>query len=170
MTFAIDHVGFIVPNLEEAIAHWTSVFGYEFAPITRYTTTRYSDRNNPTPHVHDARKTVSRQGPPRIELLEATGEGTHSLANAGPHHLGVRGVDNLPKVMADMAALGLADDGCSYAEDGEMLLFFTDKGGLDGMRIEFIGNRPGPVFADDGRALPIDPATGRADVWAAPLG
>jgi catechol 2,3-dioxygenase-like lactoylglutathione lyase family enzyme len=170
VTYQIDHIGFIVPDLEEAIRRWQLALGYEFAPITRYRTDRWSDRHTPALHHHDARKTISREGPPRIELLEATGEGTHSLQFAGPHHVGIRGIEDIDAVRAEMAAKGFTDDGVSTNDDGEVLLFFTEAAALDGMRIEFVSTLPGKTVADDGRELPVDPATGRADVWAEPIG
>ena len=169
MSFQIDHIAFIVPELEEAIERWTRVLGYEFAPITRYRTDHYIDRDNPEPHLHDARKTISRQGLPRIELLEATGTGTHSAQFAGPHHLGVRGISNPEALLEELRTRGVDDDGRSIGPNGELLLFFTAPEALDGMRIEFVSTIPGPVVSDDGRPLPIDPDTGRPDVWAAPL-
>ncbi|HEY4224338.1 MAG TPA: VOC family protein [Pseudolysinimonas sp.] len=162
----IDHVGILVPDLEEAIERWSAATGYTFSPIARYRTPRYSDHSDATPHFHDARMSFSRQGPPQIELLEVTGSGTHGPEQLGIHHLGFRGIDDPAQRLAELEVLGLRSDGLSLDEQGRLLLCFTDKRDLDGIRLELISPLRGPVVADDGRALPIDPATGRADMWA----
>jgi hypothetical protein len=46
-----------------------------------------------------------------------------------------------------------------------MLLFFTDKNALDGVRLELVTSLPNPIVADDGAELARDPVTGRVDVW-----
>jgi catechol 2,3-dioxygenase-like lactoylglutathione lyase family enzyme len=165
----IDHIGILVPDMEEAIERWSAATGYTFSPITRYRTPRYVDHSDPEPHFHDARMSFSREGNPKIELLEVTGTGTHGPAEVGIHHLAFRGFDDPTERLAELAEHGIRDDGRSLDEDGAVLLCFTDKRDLDGIRLELISPRRGPVVADDGRALPIDPATGRTDMWAAPL-
>lgn len=137
--------------------------------LVGYRTHRYRDRSNPDLHYHDARLSFSREGPPRIELMEVTGSGTHGPSELGVHHLGFAGVSDPEGKMAELARHGIGDDGCSLNEDGRLLLWFTDKNALDGVRLEFISPLPGPLVADNGRPLPRDPVTGRADIWAPPL-
>jgi catechol 2,3-dioxygenase-like lactoylglutathione lyase family enzyme len=163
----IDHIGILVPDLEEAIERWSAATGYTFSPIARYRTSRYRDRHCSALHDHDARISFSLEGPPRIELMEATGEGTHGPAQLGVHHFGFNGVADPEGKMTELASLGIGDDGVSLDEDDRILLWFTDRAALDGVRLEFVSPLPGPVVADDGSALPRDPATGRADLWAA---
>ena len=165
----IDHVGILVPDLEEAIERWSAATGYTFSPIARYRTSRYSDLSDPAPHYHDARMSFSREGLPKIELLEVTGSGTHGPDQLGFHHLGFRGFDDPALRLAELERLGVRSDGMSLDESGFVLLCFTDKRDLDGIRLELISPARGPVVADDGRQLPIDPATGRANMWASPL-
>ena len=161
----IEHVGILVPNLEEAIERWSSATGYTFSPIARYRTDRYVDHTSPEPHPHDARISFSKEGPPRIELMEFTGVGTHSAAQAGVHHFGFQGIDDVAGRIAELAALGIAHDGESLTEDGRMHLCFTDKKDLDGVRLELIAPFAGPLVADDGSALWADPRTGRKSLW-----
>jgi catechol 2,3-dioxygenase-like lactoylglutathione lyase family enzyme len=165
----IDHVGILVADLEDAIERWSAATGYTFSPIARYRTSRYSDLSDPTPHDHDARMSFSREGQPKIELLEVVGSGTHGPDQLGMHHLGFRGIDDPALRLAELERLGIGSDGLSRDENGQLLLCFTDKRDLDGIRLELISPLRGPVVADDGRQLPIDPATGRADMWASPL-
>lgn len=162
----IDHIGILVPNLEEGIARWSAVTGYRFSPIARYRTHRYSDHSDLEQHYHDARISFSLEGAPYIELMEATGSGTHSTEQLGVHHLGLRGIEDPDGRLAQLAEIGVGYDGVSRDAEGRILLVFTDKTALDGVRLEFISPLPGPVVADDGSELPRDPVTGRADFWA----
>jgi catechol 2,3-dioxygenase-like lactoylglutathione lyase family enzyme len=166
----IDHIGFLVPDLEAAIEKWSKVTGYTFSPIGRYRTNRYSDRSNPTPHFHDTRISFSKEGPPYIELMSVTGSGTHGPDEAGVHHLAIRGVADMAGRVAQCAAAGVGVDGTSFTEDGQVHLCFTDKHDLDGIRFEFVSPFNGPTFADDGSELSIDPVTGRRSLWPIPQG
>ncbi|SCL28968.1 Glyoxalase/Bleomycin resistance protein/Dioxygenase superfamily protein [Micromonospora pallida] len=142
----IEHIGILVPNLEEAIERWTAATGYTFSPIARYRTQRYCDSSDPQPHFHDARISFSQEGPPRIELMEFTGDGTHSAAQAGVHHFGFPGTEDVPGRIAELAAQGIGEDGKSLTEDGRVHLWFTDKKDLDGVRLEYISPFPGPSW------------------------
>lgn len=164
----IEHIGILVPDLEEAIERWTAVTGYTFSPIGRYRTERYSDHTDETPHPHDARIAFSLEGPPRIELMEVTGHGTHGPDQLGIHHLGIQNVADPEGKREELAAKGVLVDGCSFDAEGRILLMFTDKTVLDGIRIEFISPLPGPLVADDGSPLWRDPVTGKASLWGAP--
>jgi catechol 2,3-dioxygenase-like lactoylglutathione lyase family enzyme len=164
----INHIGILVPDLEEAVERWENALGYHFSRVGRYRTSHYVDRNDPEPHLHDARLVTSKEGPPRIELLEFTGSGTHSASQAGVHHVGFeRPVDTEAK-LREFAALGIGDDGRSYMDDGRMHVWFTEKSFLDGMRLEFGANFTGPTVAEDGTPLWVDPATNRSSLWGPP--
>jgi catechol 2,3-dioxygenase-like lactoylglutathione lyase family enzyme len=162
----IDHIGVLVDDLEQAIEQWSAVTGYTFSPIRRYRTERYVDASDPSQHHHDARIAFSLEGLPKIELMEVTGTGTHGPDERGVHHLAFRGVDDPEGELDRLAALGVGDDGRSIAEDGGLLLCFTRKQDLHGVRLELISTRPGPLVSDSGTPLPIDAATGRPDLWA----
>lgn len=167
----IEHIGILVPNLEQAIGRWTEATGYTFSPIVRYRTDRYADRAESETHHHDARIAFSREGPPRIELMEVTGSGTHGPDQLGVHHFGFQNIDDIEARTASLADTGIGQDGASYDEDGRTLLCFTERSALDGVRLEFVSSLPGPIVADDGSPLPRDPSSGRADIWAgAPKG
>ena len=164
----VDHIGILVPDLEAAIERWSAVTGYTFSPIGRYRTTRYSDRDDPEPHFLDTRVSISREGPPHVELMSVHGTGTHAADQTGLHHLGIRGLADIDAHLGSCAALGVGDDGRSLTEDGRMHLWFTDKNDLDGVRLEYIAPFPGPTVADDGSELWIDPQTGRRSLWGPP--
>lgn len=164
----IDHIGILVPNLEEAIERWSAALGYTFSPIGRYRTHKYADRNNPELHYHDARISFSKEGPPRIELMEVTGEGTHGPNEIGVHHFGFPGTTDVDARRGELASLGIGDDGLSYNDEGQLILWFTEKSALDGIRLEFVSPLPGRTVADDGSPLWVDPTTGRHNLWGPP--
>jgi len=164
----IHHIGILVPNLEQAIEKWSDVLGYTFSPVGRYRTPNYADRSNPDLHFHDARISFSKEGPPHIELMEATGAGTHSLDQLGIHHFGFPGTADPRARMDELCGLGIGADGESFNDDGELLLWFTEKSAMDGVRLEFISPLPGPTVADDGSELWHDPVTGRHNLWGPP--
>lgn len=165
----IDHIAFLVPDLEAAIERWSAVTGYTFSPIGRYRTRDYRDHSDPEPHFHDSRISFSREGPPFIELMSISGTGTHGPDELGPHHIAFRGIADVPGRIAECAALGIRQDGQAVMPDGRTHLWFTDKRDLDGIRLEFIAPFAGPTVADDGSPLWTD-QSGRPSLWGPPAG
>ena len=147
----IHHVALLVADLEAAIERWTLATGYTFSPIGRYRSDRYVDSSNTCPHHHDARIAFSKEGPPHIELMEFTGDGTHSVAQGeGFHHLGFMDFPNVEGRLTELAGQGFGHDGMALHDDGRILLFFTDKTDLNGMRLEYVAEMPQPIVKDDG--------------------
>ncbi|MGW7824751.1 VOC family protein [Streptomyces puniciscabiei] len=161
----IHHVALLVPDIEAAIARWSTATGYEFSEIARYRTGCYVDHSNPEPHHHDARIAFSRQGPPYIELMEFHGSGTHSAAQGeGFHHLGFLDYLDPEAKLKELAAAGIGDDGMALDTDGSILLWFTDKQDLNGMRLEYVSPACQPIVKDDG-SEPYRDARGCAVLW-----
>lgn len=165
---AIEHIGILVPNLEEGIARWSAALGYTFSPVARYRTNHYQDHTEVDPHFHDARISFSQETGPRIELMEVTGHGTHGPSEVGIHHFGFLGVADPLTKLAQLEELGVGNDGRALTDDGQVLLCFTDKTALDGIRLEFVSNLVGPTVADDGSELWRDPETGKKSFWGPP--
>jgi catechol 2,3-dioxygenase-like lactoylglutathione lyase family enzyme len=163
----IDHVGILVDDLETAIERWSAVTGYSFSPIGRYRTRGYSDESSALPHDHDARFSLSREGAPHIELLEVTGEGSHSARHLGVHHIAMR-VHDAAAERTRVEALGYGVDTWNTTPDGRVHICFTERSALDGMALEFISAFPGPIVLDSGEPAWRDPQTGRASLWGAP--
>ncbi|WP_285362800.1 VOC family protein [Microbacterium sp. LMC-P-041] len=153
----IEHIGVLVDDLETAIARWESVMGYTFGPICRYRTDSWIDSSQAGPHHHDARLAFSNEGPPRIELMEVTGSGTHGPSQRGIHHFGIVQIDEADELRRSFIERGIAVDGASLDEAGRAILWFTDPEALDGIRLEFVGVEPQPAFSDDGDPLVIGP-------------
>ncbi|MDR1386323.1 MAG: VOC family protein [Propionibacteriaceae bacterium] len=163
----IDHVGFLVPDLDAAIARWSAATGYTFGPIARFHADRYLDHASPDLRVQEPRIAFSVEGPPYIELMETTGLGTHGQDQLGVHHLGFRGLSDLGRQLERLDAAGLGHDGVAYDPAGDVVLFFTRAEALDGIRLELISPYPGRMLTDDrGREYPRHPVSGRVDFKA----
>ena len=147
----IHHVALLVTDLESAIQRWSLATGYTFSPIGRYRTDGYVDSSCPHPHHHDARIAFSKEGPPHIELMEFTGDGTHSAGQGeGFHHLGFMDYPDVDNRINELADQGFGHDGMALHDDGRILLFFTKKSDLNGMRLEYVAEIPQPIIRDDG--------------------
>lgn len=163
---AVDHIGILVLDLEEAIERYRRVLGAEFSVIGRYRTDRYEDGSDACPHRHDARFAITRGDGPRIELLEATGEGTHAARHAGVHHLAFTGIADLDAEHHRVVAAGARVEAQNTDAEGRRLLFFTAAETWSGTRLELVSSLPGPIVLDDGTPAPIEPRTGRPTVLA----
>lgn len=163
----VDHIGILVLDLEEAIERYRRLLGVEFSVVGRYRTDRYEDASAQCPHRHDARFVVTRGPGPRLELLEATGEGSHAARFAGVHHLAFTGIADLDAEHDRVAAAGARIEAQNTDAAGRRLLFFTAAESWSGTRLELVSARPGPIVLDDGSPAPVDPRTGRPSVLAA---
>lgn len=156
-TEPIHHIGLLVADLEKAIERWSLATGYTFSEVARYRTNFYVDHSNEQPHHHDARISFSKEGPPFIELMEFHGAGTHSAEQGeGIHHLGFMDHPDVEGRKRDLAACGMGCDGMALNEDGNILLWFTEKEDLHGIRLEFVSPVPQPIVMDDGRPAYTD--------------
>lgn len=164
---AVDHIGFLVTDLDEAAERYRRVLGVEFSVVGRYRTDRYEDASDACPHRHDARFVVSRGPLPRIELLQATGEGTHAARHAGVHHLAFTGLADLDAEHDRVLAAGARVEAQNTDAEGRRLLIFTASEAWSGTRLELVSALPGPIVLDDGSPAPIDPRTGRPSVLVA---
>lgn len=165
MTRQIHHIGILVPELEEAIEKWSQLTGYTFGPIHRYRSSRYADASNPDPHLHDARLSFSLEGEPHLELLEATGDGTHGRDHLGVHHLAFVDYDDLSVEKQRLADLGVVVNGEDRNADGDILLFFSDPATTSSVRLEYVCPLDHPNVMDDGSPMWRNPVTGRYDAW-----
>lgn len=161
----INHIGFLVEDLEAAIEHWTEILGYTFSPIARYRTANFTESDGAEPHFHDARIALSREQNPFIELMEFSGEGTHSARNGeGLHHIAFTGIDDVEAEVRDLLSKGVNFNGTCFDDEGKILLTFTDKTALNNVRLELVRNAVQPVVRDDGSPLALDSA-GVPTLW-----
>jgi hypothetical protein len=130
------HYGVLVQNLDEAIDRFGELMGMTFNPPTDIQLLRMVD---PEEHELTFRATYSKQGPPYVELIEATGSGLYDPSQGeGLHHLGLwdpslalNKEDYLDKKHLEVDAEILTPDGGTFA-------WYAKPGGAHGVRFEFI--------------------------------
>lgn len=127
------HIGVVVPELEPAIAAYERL-GLTFMEPRVVHVDRLVEDGHET--EIDLRIVFSHQGPPQLELLEATGEGIYGLQHAGGlHHVAV--LDPAPASRSDfLVAAGLKEVGAQYRPDGSMIVSYLE--GLPGVRVELL--------------------------------
>ena len=127
----IDHIGIVVPRLEEGLDRWTRIFGY-------------TQLTEPVVNARQGVRVVflSKQGSATVKLVEPTDEGSPVLRLAqrggGLHHLCFR-CDDLEAEIERLKGLGLqvlAEPQPGEAFEGEAIAFVFAKQGLN---IELIG-------------------------------
>jgi catechol 2,3-dioxygenase-like lactoylglutathione lyase family enzyme len=118
------HVGILVRDVESARADFTAKLGVEFEPV----------HSQQIATGETTRFCYSFQGPPYLELVEMTGDGSWSAAQPeGFHHIGIAD----PGVPARCAAFGDGVDLIAPAEDGSPRVALTPAGALHGVRVEY---------------------------------
>ena len=134
------HIGVLVRDLDVATATFAARLGIAFEPVRTGTlatgdTTRYC---------------YSLQGPPYIELMEMTGEGTFRADREGVHHVGFHEKD----LDGRCALFEGRTEPILRAGDGSPLVFYTDPADLHGVRLEFVA--PGVASRAASRTSPAD--------------
>jgi catechol 2,3-dioxygenase-like lactoylglutathione lyase family enzyme len=130
------HYGVLVTNLDEAIDRFGEVMGMTFNSPSDIHLQRLVET---TEHPLNFRATYSKQGPPYMELIEATGEGLYAPGQGeGLHHLGLwdpslalNKADYLEKKNLEVDAEILLPDGSTFA-------WYAKPKGAHGVRFEFI--------------------------------
>jgi len=81
------HFGILVEDLDAAIERFADLFGLTFNDPATFRLNRLAD---PEEHRLDVRVAYSRQGPPYLEIIEATGDGLYAPSQGlGFHHVGL---------------------------------------------------------------------------------
>jgi catechol 2,3-dioxygenase-like lactoylglutathione lyase family enzyme len=132
------HLGVLVNNLEEAIARYTRL-GLTFMEPRTVLVERLVE--NGTETSLDLRITFSHQGPPRWELLEATGDGVYGPQHAEAlHHVAEVVDDPIPR-MQELERAGFPLVAAQYRPDGSMIVGYLEPSDLNGVRLEVIGKQ-----------------------------
>jgi hypothetical protein len=140
-------VGLFSHELEGTIAGLTQRLGLTFRDIL---TARVDDIEDPDPGALEFRYTMSFEGPPYIEVIEAVdGSGLHDPALPdGLHHLGVW-VDDLEAQHDRLTAQGVRAEARAFmtGPDGtrRLMTWFNDPRDLQGVRYEFLPSEARPL-------------------------
>lgn len=129
------HIGIVVPDLAEAVEHYTRLLGVTFTEPATFHIPRLED---PDPHPHDLVAVFSRQGPPYYELIQAGGDGIFSMRSANCLlYVGVW-EDDIPGRIEKLKAAGVGIDAYLKDTDGNPFVIVTAPDRY-GMRIEYVG-------------------------------
>jgi catechol 2,3-dioxygenase-like lactoylglutathione lyase family enzyme len=139
------HVGVLVPDMQAAMRWFEEVLGVSFGEPQDMVTQGRIDPNeygDNEQHQGNSRLAWARQGPPYIELVEAKGNGLHSLERhgAGPHHVGVF-VDDVDEVLAKLEANGRKVAGRVVGPNGATMVCWMEPAEESGLMVEFMNER-----------------------------
>jgi catechol 2,3-dioxygenase-like lactoylglutathione lyase family enzyme len=141
-----SHVGFMVADIDLAIAKFSDVLGLTFNdPITVQLDHLYD------PDYRQGTITVaySREGPPHYELIQGESHGVYSMEGGGEglHHVGVWQTD-LERRMQTLVEQGMRVEARVLLDDGMLLTAFNNPADLHGVRVEFVDDRDRPTMEE----------------------
>jgi catechol 2,3-dioxygenase-like lactoylglutathione lyase family enzyme len=132
-----DHLGILVPDLDEAIPRWERLLGVTFMAPRSVHVDRMVEADGSEAEL-DLRIAFSVDGPPRYELLEIVGDGVYGPGNAGGlHHVAVLSGD-VEGERDRLVGLGAEVIGAQYRPDGSAIVVYLDRGILDGLPVELL--------------------------------
>jgi catechol 2,3-dioxygenase-like lactoylglutathione lyase family enzyme len=131
------HAGFVVPDLEAAVVDFEAKLGYTFNPPTTLGVHEVEDRVSGITGSIEMRVAYTRQGPFRLEVIEAQGEGVYAAGGAGIHHLGVWEADVAGR-LKQLEADGDPIDAVLRQKDGSISVIYARSAALPDTRLEYV--------------------------------
>lgn len=131
------HAGFVVPDLEAAVADFEVKLGYTFNPPVTLEVHEIEDRLSGITGPAEMRVTYTKQGPFRLEVIEAHGQGVFAPGGPGVHHLGVWESDP-PGRLRQLEAGGDPVDAVLRQGDGSISVIYARSVALPATRIEYV--------------------------------
>jgi catechol 2,3-dioxygenase-like lactoylglutathione lyase family enzyme len=131
------HIGILVVDLEAAVDRFSSAMGLSFRPVR---TTSIDHIEDPEDHPGAHRGTYSYEGPPYIELLEATTDSRLWSPDQGEgiHHIGLWAPEDLDSFQDTLEARGFPGDVRLRGPEGDLMAWFNKPASLHGTRLEVI--------------------------------
>jgi len=133
---ALNHVAMLVEDLAEGIERYSSILGLRFRPpnLACFAVVEQGGVSAPA----KLWMTYSMEGPPYVELMQATGSGVWSRAHGfGLHHIGGFASD-LPQWVSRLERQGVLPEARIYTPSGELLIVYFRPSGLLGTRYELL--------------------------------
>lgn len=141
---ASNHIGVVVEDLDRAMSELTALLGLEWLPVVRSGHQTHSAAGSALPETGPL-LTMSRQGPPYIELLQCV-PGT-IWSEPGLHHIGYWSADARGD-SSRMAEQGFALQAAAVALAGDTVPGVFYHRTTDGFLLELVEMaRGGPAFA-----------------------
>lgn len=132
------HAGVVVDDIERAIEDLSDRFGYTFNPPTSLAIPVLDDRVTGRTHSVDLVASYTREGPFRLEVIQAQGSGVYSADLAGLHHLGVWEHDPQSR-LDELEAAGDPVDAVIRRADGAISAIYC-RPRLVHARIEYVND------------------------------
>ena len=140
------HVGIVVPNLDEAMERFSKVFKVTWTQRGTAHADFWEPDHGTNPLTLDVAYT--REGPPHIELLEATGDGLYGHAHEGGlHHIGGWEPDPAGKTR-ELEAAGYPPVGTQFNPQREIIVSYFDPKRLYGIMFEICDERRKPAMEE----------------------
>jgi catechol 2,3-dioxygenase-like lactoylglutathione lyase family enzyme len=142
--FPLSHVGFIVEDLDAAIARFSEVLGITFNDPQ---TVHLNHIHDPVERQGMLKVAFSVEGPPHYELIQGDGQGIYTMAGGGEgmHHIGLWETD-LEKRLPELAKKGFKMEARVHLDNGFLLTSFNDPADLHGVRVEFVDDVDRPIM------------------------
>jgi catechol 2,3-dioxygenase-like lactoylglutathione lyase family enzyme len=136
MILPFAHIGVLVDDLDDSIQPYEQL-GFTFIPPQSVHVDHLEDEDGTRKEI-DLRVVFSHQGPPHLELLQATGDGIYGSRHAGGlHHLAIFADDPVAR-RAELVSKGFRPTAAQYRSDGSMIVTYLDPADFDGVRIELL--------------------------------
>ena len=133
------HAGIVVRDLTAAVDDLQDRLGYTFNPPTDVRVHEVEDRISGDTGPIGMRVTYSREGPFRLELIEAVGSGVYAEASRGLHHLGVWEADP-PARLTALEAAGDPVDAVFRQRDGAISVIYARIAAVPDTRVEYVNS------------------------------
>jgi catechol 2,3-dioxygenase-like lactoylglutathione lyase family enzyme len=132
------HAGIVVADLALAVDHLTEKMGYTFNEPTTVPVHEVEDRVSGVTGPLEMLVTYSKDGPFRLEVIQAQGAGIYAEPGQGLHHLGIWEPDPEAR-LRDLEARGEQVDGVFRQRDGGISVIYASPDTPAGTRIEYVG-------------------------------
>ena len=129
------HFGILVEDLEAAVERFADLFSLTFIGPRTFRINRLAD---PDEHCLEVRAAYSHQGPPHLELIQASGDGLYSQSRLGFHHVGLwdPAIDTNRETY--LSAKELRSDARVVTPSDGTLAWFSQPSSACGIRFEFV--------------------------------
>lgn len=132
------HAGIVADDIERAIKDLQDRFGYTFNPPVSLPIPVVDDRLAGRTHAVDLVAAYTCEGPFRLEVIQAQGDGVYSVDLTGLHHLGVWEHDPDAR-LDDLEAAGDPVDAVIRRADGGISAIYC-RPRASGVRIEYVND------------------------------
>lgn len=132
------HAGIVVPDIAAAVAHLSEKMGYVFNEPTCVAVHEVEDRISGMTGPLEMMVTYSKNGPFRLEVIQAHGTGVYATPEQGLHHLGIWEPDPEAR-LRDLESKGEQVDAVFRQKDGNISVIYASADTPAGTRIEYVG-------------------------------